>query len=260
MGNKIEICYDKKTTYVGQIKNQLFHGDGTLYYNETGDLYKGQFKDGLRQGYGELQYYNGDKYNGDFYQDQPHGKGKYISNNGYIYEGNFCIGTLMDKGQLYNFNNELIYEGEFLNSLPHGFGISYNNGLVSYVGKWNQNYYQGHGLLIENNNYNFGIFQEGILIEKINNIPKKFLKYVNKSKTTIFDSNVNVSKASKISNFTQVYPSYVKPSAPPLITENPFNQTTTIPNKIFNSSNLKNENYTKESSSIKSFFNPINVR
>jgi hypothetical protein len=112
MGNKIEICYDDKLSYVGQMKNQKFDGEGTLYYNDTGDLYKGNFKDGMKHGLGELQFYSGDKYIGEFFQDQQHGKGKYISNNGYIYNGNFSFGTLLGDGEIRDINNELIYKDE----------------------------------------------------------------------------------------------------------------------------------------------------
>ena len=258
MGNKIEICYDDKLSYVGQMKNQKFDGEGTLYYNNTGDLYKGNFKDGMKHGLGELQFYSGDKYIGEFFQDQQHGKGKYISNNGYIYNGNFSFGTLLGNGEIRDINNELIYEGEFLNSLPHGFGISYVNGSISYVGKWNQNYYHGHGLLIENNSYRYGVFQEGKLVEQLYKIPQKLQKYINKS--IIFDSNINITNYVKPTETNNIYAAYVAPTAPPIYekdlkqigTINPILNIQTTPkmsNKI-NSNDL----------SIKSIFNPMNIR
>ena len=121
------------------------------------------FYNGVKHGFGEIQYYNGDKYIGNFYQDMIQGKGTYINNNGYIYEGNFTVGTLLGEGKLFNVNKELLYEGEFLNSLPHGFGKSYCNNLISYVGLWNQNFYHGHGLLIDNNTNKYGLYRQLLL-------------------------------------------------------------------------------------------------
>ena len=195
MGGKLDICHTEMTTYVGQIKNQLFHGEGTLYYNDTVDVYKGTFKNGLKHGFGELNYYNGDKYIGEFYQDMIQGKGKYINNKGYIYEGQFMVGALLGDGKIFNINEELLYEGEFLNSLPNGFGKSYLNGTVHYVGMWHQNYYHGYGLLIEDTVNKYGLYQEGILVEQINHIPRKFYKYIDKTQnqTQIYDSNINLS-------------------------------------------------------------------
>lgn len=240
MGNKLDICYGQRTTFIGQIKKQIFHGEGTLYYNDTGDLYKGTFKNGLKHGLGEFHYYNGDKYIGEFYKDEMHGKGKYINNNGYTYEGNFTLGTLLDEGKIFNVNGELLYEGEFINSLPHGFGISYINNTVSYVGMWNQNMYHGHGLLIEDSSHKYGLYQDGFLVEQINKIPKKFYKYINKPQ--IYDSNINLTKyVDSKQNFKY---DTLQPSAPPLIVDNPVNfilaNTTQIP--------------------LKSTFNPMNTR
>jgi hypothetical protein len=274
MGNKVDICHDTKTTFVGQIKNKKFHGQGTLYYNETGDLYKGMFQNGVKHGSGELQYYNGDKYIGDFYQDAIQGKGKYISNNGYIYEGNFTVGTLLGEGKIFNINEELLYEGEFLNSLPHGFGISYLDNSVSYVGLWNRNFYHGHGLLIENTSHKYGLYQKGILIEKINKIPQKFYKYI--KKPILYDSNVKLTTNTKskhnfpiqklkpkksilsanIPTSNTIIPAILPTPTPLKIIENPFNCI------LLNPINLKNKvnNIFDNKSSEKSTFYPINTR
>jgi hypothetical protein len=249
MGNKQHICYDEKTTFVGQIKNDTFHGEGTLYYNDTGDLYKGTFKNGLTHGYGEMHFYNGNTYIGDFYEGQMHGKGTYINNNGYIYEGNFIVGCLLGEGKLFDVNGELLYEGEFLNSLPHGFGLSYSNGKVNYVGRWNQNLYHGYGLLIENGVEKYGLFHEGSLVEQINKIPKKFYKYVTKKQ--VYDSDINLTKYVN-TKLNYVFPQVIpEPSAPPLVVENPFNHTLGKPVLNFNNENKP---------FIKTTFNPLTTR
>jgi hypothetical protein len=261
MGNKVEICCDDNLSYVGQIKNQKFYGKGTLYYNDSGDLYKGSFKDGLKHGHGELKYYNGDKYIGEFYQDHQHGKGHFITNNGFTYVGNFTLNSLLGKGQIYNNFNNLIYEGDFLNNLPHGFGISYVNGEILYVGNWNENFYNGYGLLIENNVNKYGLFQEGILIEQINMIPHKFLKFIKRNKE-IYDSNINISKYTNENKI--IFPTFNIPTAPPL---EDFTKQISVINPVVNLYNGKNndniQNYKtnkSEPNEIKSIFNPMNIR
>jgi hypothetical protein len=289
MGNKLDIRHDAKTTYVGEMKNQKFHGTGTLYYIETGDLYKGLFSKGLKHGWGEMHYYSGDKYIGEFYHGEVQGKGKYFNNNGYVYEGIFTVGSLLGQGSIHNINNELVYEGEFLNSLPHGFGISYLDGKVLYVGKWNQNVYHGHGLLIDNDVHKYGLFQDGILFEQINKIPQKLYRYINGANP--HDSNINLTKnlgqnfksvpnfKSKLfTNINPVNPTNPANPANPAnpsnpsnsrrilqsidqhIIENPFNRA--LLNPIIASFNQSDANHLTgtDPNSVKTIFNPTNTR
>lgn len=165
------VYQDDKVAYIGQTKNDQFHGEGTIYYYESGDLFQGNFMNGLKNGHGNIHYYNGDKYVGNFFKDEIHGVGKYISGNGYIYEGNFIFGNLFGSGKMYNMNLDLVYNGEFHNSLPHGFGISYLDNKLKYIGNWKQNLYHGYGVLVENDVNNYGKFHEGTLIEKVPKIP-----------------------------------------------------------------------------------------
>ena len=261
MGSKQDICYTERTTFVGQIKNEIFHGEGTLYHNDTGNVYKGEFKNGLKHGFGELHYYSGDKYIGEFYQDVIQGNGKYINNNGYIYEGQFTFGSLLGDGKIFNVSDELLYEGEFLNSLPHGFGKSYLNGTINYIGMWHQNYYHGYGLLIEDFDNKYGLYQGGILAEQINNIPPKFYKYINKNQKQIYDSDINLSKYKK----SQLKPKYsVLASTIPTtsthtqIVENPFNCV--LLNPINQVQTANNNDFVSTGNALKSTFNPMKTR
>ena len=43
---------------------------------ENGDKYKGQWKDGKKDGKGEINYDNGANYNGDWKEDLKSGRGK----------------------------------------------------------------------------------------------------------------------------------------------------------------------------------------
>ena len=51
--------------YVGEWKDNLFHGQGTYTY-ASGDKYVGEFKDGLRNGRGTYTFADGEKLNGYF--------------------------------------------------------------------------------------------------------------------------------------------------------------------------------------------------
>lgn len=243
MGNQINICHNNNVSYVGQIKNNKYHGNGTIYYIDTGNLYKGQFKKGQKHGFGEFQFYNGDKYIGNFFQDEIQGVGKYISTNGYIYEGEFTIGSMVGKGKMYNINNELIYDGEFLNSFPHGFGISYSKNQILYVGQWSQNLYNGHGILFDNISYKYGMFREGELIEKIDKIPKKYIKYIDKTKKELCSSNINISK-------------YVSTNSRCI---GDINKSQNAYLELPHNTSLQH-NKTNNKPIIKSVFNPLNVR
>ena len=113
-------------------------------------------------------------------------------------------------------------------------------------------------MLIENNSYKYGVFQEGKLVEQLYKIPQKLQKYINKS--ILFDSNINITNYVKPTEINNLYTAYVTPSAPPIYekdlkqigTINPILNIQTTPkmsNKI-NSNDLP----------IKSIFNPMNIR
>ncbi len=55
----------------------------------NGDVYEGEFKDGVKEGKGKLIFFEGGIYDGDFKDDQASGKGKLILPNGEVYEGDF---------------------------------------------------------------------------------------------------------------------------------------------------------------------------
>jgi hypothetical protein len=79
--------------YIGEIKNGLKDGKGIFYYN-NGNKYNGNFKNGKFNGNGIFSYYNGDIYDGEYYEGKKNGKGKYYFNSGEKYIGVFKNGKL----------------------------------------------------------------------------------------------------------------------------------------------------------------------
>ena len=82
----------------GNFINGLLNGEGICVYVDTTDLwtYVGEFKDDLFHGKGVLTLSDGSVYEGDFKDDLYHGKGVYTYPDGTIVEGQFKNGQLTD--------------------------------------------------------------------------------------------------------------------------------------------------------------------
>ena len=99
------------------------------FYNENGEKYIGDFKNGVKEGKGILYYDKDDenersKYEGDFKNDKQEGKGTLYFKNGNKYEGDFKDSKSEGKGIMY-YNNNDRYEGNYKNGKREGKGIMY---------------------------------------------------------------------------------------------------------------------------------------
>lgn len=65
------------------------HGVGMEKYADTGDEYRGEFRDGKPHGYGHYNYCNGTVYKGYFKDGHKHGRGRLRMHNGHSYIGEF---------------------------------------------------------------------------------------------------------------------------------------------------------------------------
>ena len=63
--------------YKGSYKNGLKDGFGE-WMHPDGDNYRGKFKAGIKRGKGVYTFENGEKYKGYFKRDKKHGLGSYI--------------------------------------------------------------------------------------------------------------------------------------------------------------------------------------
>lgn len=123
--------------FSGIVEAQCLSGDCTngngTYKFDNGDMYTGEWKNGLQEGYGRYDWVNRSYYIGYFVGGHREGQGKYVGSDGTILEGKFVNGELEAnsgciKGDCangtgtYKFNNGDLYEGEWRNSLRTGYG------------------------------------------------------------------------------------------------------------------------------------------
>ena len=71
--NKKTLTFPNGAKYVGEFKNDKWHGQGTYSY-ANGDKYVGEFKDGKRNGQGTYTYADGDYCTGKFNNEKCLGK------------------------------------------------------------------------------------------------------------------------------------------------------------------------------------------
>ena len=117
--------------YVGLFNKGLLVGKGLKYDLTNNYLYKGDFLNFKKDGYGEEdcdEY----KYIGQYDDNKKNGQGEIIlKNNNDVYKGNFANDKFNGKGH-YKWNNiKKEYSGNYVNGKMHGNGIL----------KWDENMY-----------------------------------------------------------------------------------------------------------------------
>ena len=100
--------------YEGDFVNDNYEGNGKYIWKD-GEYYIGQWKNGLSHGKGTVCYSNGDKYEGDWVNDKREGNGKYIRKNGEYYIGQWKNHLGNGKGTLYNSNGDIKFKGNWIN-------------------------------------------------------------------------------------------------------------------------------------------------
>ena len=175
--NPETVDYENGDHYEGAVNSQgQPDGYGVMTYKKqpyhewmqtsvSFDTYKGQWKDGKREGYGRMKYYmNGlgsVEYSGEWHEDQPHGNGsfkKYSSVTTETYTGEWKMGKRHGHGHYYehwdkNTFPTTEYDGEWENDREHGYGTrsyaapySYSPKDV-YEGEWYEGRRTGQGTM-----------------------------------------------------------------------------------------------------------------
>ena len=183
--------------YSGHVLNGLRHGFGTYNFEKENIFYEGNWKNGLKDGFGKMKSKNM-IYEGNWKKGKINGEGKVIWNNGNVYKGNFknnCIEgygfmiwfDLMEKysgfwekneqskngihvwfenkGEIKLLRNR--YIGEWKKGIRNGFGIFFYANGSYYKGEWKNNLKDGFGKYVfENGKCYIGLFENDRMIEK----------------------------------------------------------------------------------------------
>ncbi len=130
-------------------------GNGTYKYS-NGDMYTGEWENGVLEGYGRYDWIDGSYYVGYFAAGHREGQGKYVGADGTVLEGKFkngelvptsgCIsGDCANGNGTYKFNNGDIYVGDWKNSMRTGYGrYDWADGSY-YIGFFSENNLHGKG-------------------------------------------------------------------------------------------------------------------
>ena len=156
---KSAVKFKNGVIYKGQwSKNCKICGLGMMYLPKDKIFLEGFFiKHSLI--YGRVYINEESYYEGNLYQNTFNGYGKFIKGDS-EYNGYFVNGYKNGKGSL-NYNNKIIYDGEFNNDLFEGHGyIKWVNLQIEYIGEFKSSMLHGEGELttLRGNKY-IGTFQ-----------------------------------------------------------------------------------------------------
>jgi hypothetical protein len=124
----------RKDKYVGNYnRHDQKHGYGKQLY-ANGNIYHGQWSNGMKHGHGVQTWSNGETYEGEWKRDERHGSGKQV----YDVKKNYNNGTSII----------IFYDGQWVHDKKHGRGVqSWSNG-DTYNGEYQNNQQHGHGICV----------------------------------------------------------------------------------------------------------------
>lgn len=125
-----------------------------------GGRYFGPLVQGVRQGYGKVEWDNGARYEGGFDKGLFSGHGKWRSASGNRYEGAFRNGMMAGQGRM-EMNDGSIYVGAFLDDEFNGPGRLQTPNGDTYEGEFEHGYFHGKGSLTSTETTYDGDFTQG---------------------------------------------------------------------------------------------------
>ena len=143
--------------FVGEFKDDLKQGYGEL----TGvKEFKGLYKDDLPHGLGKEKWKNGSSFEGNYEQGARTGQGTFIWPDGSKYIGEFLNNEICGTGEYYSSTGNY-YKGTWLNNKMHGSGkFTWKDGKV-YEGEYKDNLKSGYGVLIYSDKKYVGMWKNG---------------------------------------------------------------------------------------------------
>ena len=166
--------------YKGEFKNGKYNGIGKEIF-EDGSIFEGFFSEGQKK-YGKYEFKNGSSYQGEFLNNVFHGKGIYKWGNKKTYEGNWKDGKMNGKGK-FLYADGSFYDGDFLDGKKNGFGKYIWGKERYYEGYWENDKQNGSGIYYDKNKVIKGIWVDGKIMNKNNEIIKKVNTYFKKNKS-----------------------------------------------------------------------------
>jgi len=152
--------YPDGSKYVGEWKNNSYHGNGTSTYPD-GSGYVGEWKNHVPHGQGTETLPDGSKYVGKFRDGSMHGYGKFSVDGEVRYVGEWKNNKYHGNGTK-TYPDGSKYVGEFENDKPHGKGTITAPGGNKYIGQWKNNKYHGNGTFTNANGTKYvGEFKNG---------------------------------------------------------------------------------------------------
>ncbi|XP_046390944.1 MORN repeat-containing protein 3-like [Ischnura elegans] len=166
-GLRHAVYFNSGDVYVGEWGNGLKEGKGHLN-GVKGWRYEGDWLKGLRHGHGVLgkkkeNHCDKNHYVGDWKFGKRDGYGRQIYENGDVYIGNWSEGKCSGHGRMWYKNGDF-YEGDWINNKPHGYGIFVHVNGCRYEGEWMNGLRHGYGRF-----YHLltGQLQDGLWIEGV---------------------------------------------------------------------------------------------
>ena len=176
------------------------HGYGKFHSANNEVVYKGDWKCGLKDGNGVIEYCNGTVYEGEFKNGKKYGQGVLYFKSGNYHSGEWAddkrcgLGTMhwLNRNEVYEgyWDNDLQngfgrhvwlenitdfkifqnrYEGFWVNGAREGYGIFYSSNGLKYEGEWVQNYKEGFGIMTESSGEVIhGIFAKDRIQKRLN--------------------------------------------------------------------------------------------
>ncbi|XP_043924595.1 MORN repeat-containing protein 3 isoform X1 [Protopterus annectens] len=155
--------------YTGEWLDNKKHGKGTQLWKSTGALYDGDWKFGMRNGFGTYsvpdpvtrEYKK--LYSGEWKNDKRHGYGTNFYSDNEYYEGEWAKDKRHGWGRMY-YEDGMIYEGEWSEDSHGGQGMLRLVNENRYEGSWKNGKKHGHGKFFY---LDRGQLYEGVWVEDI---------------------------------------------------------------------------------------------
>lgn len=114
------------------------NGQGTCWWQD-GTMYKGAWRNCIKEGEGTLTYADGSQYIGPFSEDFPNGKGKKVFPDGSVYTGEFKNGQFHGSGRYKQPVQQVEYDGMWCKNEMKGIGVKKLEGGALEIGGYFEN-------------------------------------------------------------------------------------------------------------------------